>query len=155
VAHTRTQSLLFISLGLLGCNGGDGGDYVFLPDLCPTYAEDICRARGHFCGEGLAADQCVRAVGAECSGIVDALTDTSGLYYDAGDAGDLRTELLAQLGRGEDPFRIHRFFSGALPAGEACSEDLACSSGLCELPSPDDTEGLCAETASIPLCEES
>jgi hypothetical protein len=154
VAHTRTQILLFISFGLSGCNGGDGGDYVFLPDLCPTYAEDVCGARAHFCDEGLDTDQCTRAVVAECTGIVDALAQTSGLFYDAGDAGDLRGKLLAQLGRGEDPFRIHRFFSGALPAGEVCSDDLACSSGLCELASEDDTEGVCAADANIALCED-
>jgi hypothetical protein len=141
VNNLRTLRALALFGALVACNK-EGDSYVFLTDLCSTYAEDVCSARARCCE----ADQrCVRDVTDACEGARDELVLREELSYNASHASTARARSLDGLVSCGAPLPVSAFFDGTLPLEAECSDDLACASGRCQIDADEDT-GLCVET---------
>jgi len=142
-----TQRALALTALFCGCNG-EGDSYVFLSDLCATYAEDVCSARTHCCDGG--AKSCEAEVTAECASVRGYLVAQDGLVYNASYATDVRERMVGRVSACEGPIPVSAFFTGTAQLGDACTDDRGCASGHCEI-AAEASDGTCAEAAQL-LC---
>jgi hypothetical protein len=141
VTNLRTLRALALCGALVACSK-EGDSYVFLADLCSTYAEDVCSARARCCE---AEKNCARDVTAACEAARAELVLREELGYNASRASAARVQSVDRLVSCDAPLAVSAFFDGTLPLEADCSDDLACASGRCQIDADADT-GLCVAT---------
>jgi hypothetical protein len=138
VTNLHTLRALAFCGALVACSN-EGDSYVFLADLCSSYAEDVCSARTRCCD---AEDGCIRDVTDACEAARDELVLRKELSYNASRASAARTRSVDRLVSCDAPLPVSAFFDGTLSLDAECTDDLACASGRCQIDADADT-GLC------------
>jgi hypothetical protein len=145
---SRVYMVLLVSAGC----AKDASAFLPLPDLCTSYADEVCLGRDACCDGAFDFDVCSTAALEACEADLARLTEESDLVYQGERAIRIRDDLRAELAECRAPFLLPRFFKGPLGAGESCERSTQCASLLCTA----EAEGqpmVCTDPVLPPLCE--